>query len=279
MKIAPIIAFFLVCIHVVPVNARLQGKNHQTPQPSPYSKLWIPISGPQVQVQVRQNAKNALALQQLWWRARLHGIAWFYVLALRDVTRTQPRNAVALSAYCATLFDCCLDYTSDSNYKRAKADLQGDLDLVGVRRRLEQAKKLDPNQWLIWMTESKMVPYETGVVNTLGSRAEELARRATQLSNNTYANSQLAYALICRSLWDNNKSYLHRAIIVCRRAQTLQPHDPRPSFLLLGIYRDRTHNTVEAQKVKQSILATIPLGLKLNVASRNYLKSQGIATP
>jgi len=277
MKITRFLTLCLVCIGVHRVNA--QGKGKQISPAPAYGTFWIPISGPQVQSLVKQNAKNALGLQQLWWRARLHKGVWYYMLALRDVTRSQPRNAVALSAYCAALFDCCTEYAGSSNYNRAKADFGDDLEIAGVRRRLEQAKKLDPNQWIIWLTESEMAARETGIVATLGERTEKLARRATQLSNNTYSNSELAYALINRSLWDNDKSYLSRAIIICKRAQTLQPHDPRPSFLLLSIYRDRLKNAAEAQKVKRSILATIPPHLKLNAASRNYLKVEGIAAP
>lgn len=243
------------------------------------SSFWLPISGPETQKTVRANSKNVLALHQLWWRARLQGSTWYYVLALRDLSKSEPKNAVALAAYSDALLDCFQNYQASASYKKAKADLGNELSIAGIRVLLEKAKKLDAEQWLIWMTESKMVPYEGSSWTTLGERAEKAARRAVEINSNSLTNTQLAEVLQLRATWDYDKSYIDKAIIVAKRAQAMKPVDPRPSFVLLSIYRDQKKNAAEAQKAQQAILATIPAGITLSEKAKAYLREKAVSAP
>ena len=262
------------------VSAQLsQSAPAQSTSTTTDSTFWSPISGTEVPSQVRQNSKNALALHQLWWRARLHSSVWYYVLAVRDLTRSEPKNAVALAAYSDALMDCFQNYQTSASYKKARADLGNDLSIAGIRALLEKAKKLDSEQWLIWITESKMVPYEGNGWTTLGERAEKAARRAVEISNNSLTNLQLAYVLQMRAVWDYDKSYIDKAITVAKRAQTMKPLNPEPSLLLLSIYRDQKKNTAEAKKAQQAILATIPTGVTLSDKAKAFLRKKNVPVP
>ncbi|RYG67690.1 hypothetical protein EON80_13085 [bacterium] len=240
-----------------------------------YSPFWRPISTKQTQVEVRRNANDALRLYQLWWQARMNDSVWYYVVTLREVTQKQPQNAPALAVYSLVLLDC-RDYASSPNYKRAQADFGEDLQIPGIRSIIDKAKKLDPKQWPVWLAESRIVPFESGQLNSIGKETEDFARRAVALNNNSFTNNELSYALLKRSVWDNDKGYIERAIKVAKRAQSLAPTNPMPGVLLVEIYSNYSKDADARKNAAQTVLATIPGNSKLSAGAKTFLKQKGI---
>ena len=153
------------------------------------------------------------------------------------------------------------------------------MEPAGVRRLLERAKELDPKQWSIWMAESAIRRSESGSWVDLGKDTEALARRAVELNSNPFTNSQLAYALDSRAVWDNNKRFHDQAIVVYGRAENLAPVHILPRVALLDIYRNSLQNKAKSQKTQQAILATIPPKIRLSASAKSYLRQKGIPIP
>ena len=269
---------FLVCLLVAcsSFKTTVVGAQPVKEKKAVYSQIWQPISGKEMQQQIYPNSQNAVALHQLWWRARTQDVVWYYILALNKVVKEQPNNATALAAYSNALLDSVVTYASTPSFQRAKADLGEDLTIVGIRKRINQAKKLDRKQWLIYVIESEIAPFEESNLVQLGRRSELFARRAVALSDNSITNATLAHCLLNRASWDNSPRYIDQAIAVAKRAQKQGPVYPQASAFLLRIYKHERKNAAEVKKVEQTILSTIPPRLVLSKSTAGYLEQLGI---
>lgn len=250
--------------------------------PMRYSQDWFPVSGPEVQkrVKVAAGRENATELYSLRQQARTQGQSWFYALALRGVVQQQPRNAAAVATYSLMLLELMREASHSKNFARAKQLYFGnDLTWLGVRARIEQAKKVDSNQWPIWVAESQIIPFQGPdmELDKIGAQSEAFARRAVAIENNSFTNSALAYALTSRASWDYNPLIVNRAIIAATRASQMQPVSVQAKAFLLGLYRDDKKDPVKTQQVRKQILATIPPNVRLSDASKAYLRQLGIS--
>lgn len=253
-------------------------KAHATP--SRYSWDWFPVSGPEVQrrVKVAASRQNATELYALRQQARTQGQSWFYAFALRDVVQQQPRNAAAVATYSLMLLELVREASHSKNFARAKETYFGnDLTWPGVRARIEQAKKVDANQWPIWVAESQILPFQDGQLDKIGGQSEAFARRAVAIENNSFTNSALAYALVNRANWDHNPLIINRAILVASRASQMQPVSVQAKAFLLGLYRDNKKDAIHMQQVRRQILATVPPNVNLSDDAKAYLRQMGVS--
>ena len=252
-----------------------------------YSSDWLPISSAQTQTRVRDaaNRRKTTELYSLWRQARTQKSYWSYAIALHDVVKEQPQNSTALATYCLILLETLSDYSKVDNFAEAKEHYFGDdLTWTGIRLRIEQAKKLDTEQWPLWVAQSQIIPYPGRpdmTFSEMGNQCETAARRALAIEYNSFTNSALAYALLSRSSWESKPELINRAIIAATRASQSQPVSVQAKAFLMYLYRvhSRPRQPAKVDQIKKQILATIPPGTKLSDSSKAYLKQLGIDSP
>ena len=252
-----------------------------------YSSDWLPISSAQTQARVREtvNRKKTTELYNLWRQARTQKRYWSYAIALRDVVKEQPQNATALATYCLVMLETLADYNKVDNFADAKQRYFGDdLTWKGIRTRIEQAKKLDPKQWPLWVAQSQIIPYPGGPnmkLSEMGSQSEAAARHALALEYNSFTNSALAYALLSSASWSNKPELIDNAIIAATRASQAKPVSVQAKAYLMHLYEvfSRPRQPAKAEQIKKQILATIPPNIRLSEGSKAYLRQLDIPVP
>lgn len=263
-----VILGFGLCLHTA--NAQQWRTDH-------YDSRWIPITDKEVarQVRVFSDNRDAVSLYRLYDRARYQHKEPTYFSTLKQMKSKNPKNGIVLATYCAVLMEANQIYGPEQyrfKFNRGEGNVQN------IERNLAIAKKLEPTQWLIPLTEADIAEASNGDRKEGTQTAINLCREAVRLAPNiSFTHQRLAYWLC--NLAGLNKQPCKEAVKSYKKAQSLRPINCDTSFLLMNVYRYYEPNKVEAQKTAKVILSTIPPNVKLNEKMRNFLIKQGVTPP
>lgn len=235
-----------------------------------YDTAWLPISKPQLQSAIRKNSKDAVALYQLWRRARYQKLTQTAFDTFRQLKNEQPANANMLAIYCMAVEQ----RVPDDGKPRFEATPQ-ELDVETRRMNIERLKKLNPKLWMAYAVQGRF-EYNTTIFKSedqvrIYKKALSLAPNLS-ITNDDYSNALADF-------YFQKKQPLTNAIAYRMRAQRLAPVSCEPSWGLIMMYHWHVPNAAKEKQAAQAYTVTIPPNTKFTPERRKSLAQWGIKVP
>jgi tetratricopeptide (TPR) repeat protein len=234
---------------------------HAQSQAMARDNAYLPIEPETLERELRKADQDPVRLYDLVRRADHQGLSEVAYEKLNKMRREQPKNAVAIAAYCFAYQVAAGRYDNPGRKNHPFTEA----DAVEYSSQLQQAMQLNPKLWLPYAVAGHQLiamPGETEKALKLLQKAESLAPDVS------YTHILLAESY---TVGDTPHTSYLKAAKECEIARRLKPACAYNADILFDIYDRRLPNWEKAADAKRYLLATISPDFKLSPAFKARL--------
>lgn len=213
-----------------------------------YSNVWRPISVEGIRDGIRMNRNNGVGLEQIMTRAFLQQKSLDYLVAIKALSDTNPKNATLLAGYAWALAQVKNTYSFSDQTSPIPERLTQKFNFSwqNIRDTIQRAKELDSHCWLAYVAEATLEP--GGPPPT---REAAATKRAFQIERNALTLTRYGSALMFQSAGAQDTEGIRRGQRLLLLAERLYPTYYKSSYEVYGSYL--YPDTGSEQKSKEAL--------------------------